>query len=214
MRTTTQRDRATPSPRRRKGRWRTSTMTLVFVLLGPTPVAAARAQTADRTPGRAAPAAVAHDRHAGAAPVRSGDHGRNPTWRPPSPGSLVRAASIPTSEWAAGHRGIDFAAEIGTRITTPAAGTVSFVGQVAGRPVVVIEHPGGLRTSLEPVAPTVEVGTSLVSGATVGILDPSPGHCAPAACVHWGVRLGERYIDPALLLSRPRIILLPPRPHT
>jgi hypothetical protein len=29
--------------------------------------------------------------------------------------------------------------------------------------------------------------------------------------VHWGVRRGERYIDPLSLLDRPPIVLLPDR---
>ena len=37
-------------------------------------------------------------------------------------------------------------------------GTLSFSGQVGGRPLVVIAHPDGLRTTLEPVASQLRVG--------------------------------------------------------
>jgi hypothetical protein len=34
-------------------------------------------------------------------------------------------------------------------------------------------------------------------------------HCAPRTCLHWGVRLGSRYVDPLTLLGRGPPVLLP-----
>jgi len=132
-------------------------------------------------------------------------------WRPPVPGDVVRAAAIPLSPWGAGHRGVDLAAAVGDAVTAPADGVVRFVGEVAGRGVVVLEHPGGLQSSFEPVTSSAAVGDVARAGAAVGRLAPGPGHCAPRSCLHWGVRLGESYLDPTTLLERPRIVLMPRR---
>ena len=58
-------------------------------------------------------------------------------------------------------------------------------------------------------------GTRVAAGSVVGTVQgPADGgavasHCA-ATCVHWGVRRGQRYVDPlALLGERPPIVLLP-----
>ncbi|MNW66435.1 hypothetical protein D3C74_449070 [compost metagenome] len=97
---------------------------------------------------------------------------------------------------------------------------MTFVGTVVDRGVVVVLHDDGLRTSLEPVAGSVGPGTRVARGEVVGTLESSPdggggaaaGHCVPASCLHWGVRRGERYLDPlALLAPREPIVLLPLR---
>src|SRR5665647_2000215 len=62
---------------------------------------------------------------------------------------VVNSFRAPTSPWAAGHRGVDLAAAVGTEVLTPATGTVSFSGVVVDRGVVTITHPNGLRSSLE-----------------------------------------------------------------
>ncbi|WP_239158476.1 M23 family metallopeptidase, partial [Streptomyces sp. SID13726] len=121
----------------------------------------------------------------------------------------------PLHDWLPGHRGVDLAAAAGETVLAPAPGVVTFAGPVAGRDVVVVTHDGGLRTSLEPVTAVAPRGTRVAAGDVVGTVQGSPGdetvasHCA-AACVHWGVRRGERYVDPlALLGERPPIVLLP-----
>lgn len=142
---------------------------------------------------------------------------------PPVPGvdppaGVDRRFDPPEQEWGAGHRGVDLVAPAGTRVVSPGPGVVTFAGQVARRGVVVVTHPDGLRTSLEPVAASVPVGTAVTAGAVIGVVEGSPAgpgdgttgtHCAPRSCVHWGVRRGERYIDPLSLLDRPLIVLLP-----
>lgn len=80
---------------------------------------------------------------------------------------------------------------------------------VAGRPVVTVDHGGGWRSSVEPVSAVVAAGTQVRVGAVIGRVSSHGGHCAPAACVHLGVRLGESYVDPLSLLTRRRVVLLP-----
>ncbi|MFD6141957.1 peptidoglycan DD-metalloendopeptidase family protein [Promicromonospora sp. NPDC060271] len=136
------------------------------------------------------------------------------------PSGVVRPFDAPDHEWGAGHRGVDLVAPEGSGVRSPGPGVVTFAGQVARRGVVVVTHPDGLRTSLEPVAASVPVGTAVAAGAAIGVVESSradggnttPNHCAPRSCVHWGVRRAERYIDPLSLLNRPQIVLLPDPP--
>lgn len=135
------------------------------------------------------------------------------------PSGVVRPFDAPEHEWGAGHRGVDLVAPAGSAVRSPGPGVVTFAGQVVRRGVVVVTHPDGLRTSLEPVAASVPVGTAVAAGSAIGVVESSradgggttPNHCAPRSCVHWGVRRGERYVDPLSLLDRPRIVLLPDR---
>lgn len=75
-----------------------------------------------------------------------------------------------------------------------------FAGSLAGRPLISIEHADGLRTTYEPVTPTVTVGEAVTAGQNIGTL--MPGHCGPADCLHWGAKFpGDNYINPLLLVS-------------
>lgn len=136
------------------------------------------------------------------------------------PSGVERPFDPPVEEWGAGHRGVDLAAQPGASVVSPGPGVVTFAGQVARRGVVVVTHPDGLRSSLEPVAASAPVGTAVATGTVIGVVegsqdtdepDGTANHCTPRSCVHWGVRRGERYIDPLSLLDRPPIVLLPDR---
>ena len=128
--------------------------------------------------------------------------------RPVQPGPVVAPFDPPPRDWLPGHRGVDLASEVGATIRSPAGGTVTFSGAVAGRGVVVVTHPGGLRSSFEPVGDALASGTPVAAGDALGRVSATAGHCAPATCLHWGVRSGETYIDALALLARARIILL------
>lgn len=128
-------------------------------------------------------------------------------WLPPVGGlpvTVVHRFTAPPGPYAAGHRGVDLAAAEGALVRAPAAGRVVFAGQVAGRPLVVLRHPGGVRTTYEPVAPSVSVGDDVDAGQPIGSLVTAASHCLPSACLHWGARSGtgesERYVDPLRFL--------------
>jgi len=123
---------------------------------------------------------------------------------------VVHGYDPPATRWGTGHRGVDLAAANGAWVLVPADGQVSFVGMVAGRPVVVVVHAGGLRSTFEPVSTTATVGQSVRRGESVGTIAAYPGHCAPSSCLHWGVLRGDTYLDPMALLAG-RVILLPMR---
>lgn len=125
----------------------------------------------------------------------------------PVPGPVVGSFDPPEERWGAGHRGVDLAAAPGASVVAPAAGVVSFVGMVAGRPVVVVDH-GATRSTLEPVTATVAVGARVAAGEVVGSL--VSGHpCAATSCLHWGLKQGADYLDPLGMLGGPEVRLLP-----
>lgn len=122
---------------------------------------------------------------------------------------VVRPFDPPASRWGAGHRGADLAGYVGQRVRSSLAGRVSFVGRVAGRGVVVVDH-GATRTTYEPVLATVSRGDRVAAGDGIGRLTGARSHCAPRACLHWGLRRGETYLDPLALVDAPRPVRLLP----
>jgi len=122
--------------------------------------------------------------------------------------AVLRAFDPPEKPWMSGHRGVDLeATRDGVPVTSPESGTVSFVGVVVDRTVITIDHGGGLRSSFEPVDSPLTAGTLVAKGETIGTLQP--GHCGSLACVHWGVRRGEAYVNPLEFVTdlRPSILL-------
>jgi len=128
---------------------------------------------------------------------------------PVSPPRVVRPFDPPPRPWLAGHRGVDLAAAPAAEVRAAGAGTVVFVGAVAGRGVVSIAHPGGLRTTYEPVTATVAVGAQVARGDPIGVLDVGHPGCPVTACLHWGLRRDDAYLDPLALLGLGRVRLLP-----
>ena len=120
---------------------------------------------------------------------------------PPLPLEIVRGFDPPATDWGAGHRGVDIASGGLVVVRSPGEGVVTFAGQVAGRGVVVVRHPSGLLSTLEPVIASVGSGDAVREGQPVGALDLVGSHCAPAACLHWGVRRDGEYIDPLDVLE-------------
>ena len=135
----------------------------------------------------------------------------DPLWSAPFPEvTVTRPFDAPASPYGPGHRGVDLAAEPGAAVLAAGDGVVVFAGMVAGRPVVSVDHAGGLRTTYEPVDPAVGAGQAVARGSPVGTLRTGHDGCPAAACLHWGLRRGETYLDPMLLLRPPRVRLLPP----
>src|SRR5687767_10311930 len=68
-------------------------------------------------------------------------------WQRPVDGRVVRGFDEPAARFAAGHRGVDFAAPSGTSVRAANDGRVTFAGDVAGTLHVVLLHSGGIRTT-------------------------------------------------------------------
>ncbi len=123
--------------------------------------------------------------------------------------TVLRAFDAPEQPYGRGHRGVDLGGRDGQPVLAAGAGIVAFAGPVAGRPVVSIDHPNGLRTTYEPVLATVTAGQRVARGDPIGTLQAGHPGCTAAACLHWGVRRGEEYLDPLWLLSPGPVRLLP-----
>jgi murein DD-endopeptidase MepM/ murein hydrolase activator NlpD len=132
----------------------------------------------------------------------------------PAP-EVTRRFEEPPFRYGRGHRGADLGAAPGQAVLAARAGEVVFAGPVAGRGVVSVQHPDGLRTTYEPVTATVAVGVRVALGDPIGTLEPGHAGCPVAACLHWGLRRGSGsaadYLDPLVLL-RPRFVRLLPLP--
>jgi murein DD-endopeptidase MepM/ murein hydrolase activator NlpD len=134
-------------------------------------------------------------------------------WRWPLAGqpAVTRPFDPPAQPWLPGHRGVDLAGTPAAVVYAAGAGTVFFAGPVAGTPVVSIDHPGGLRTTYQPVTALVEAGDAVAAGDPIGLLAAGHEGCPVAACLHWGLRRGAVYLDPLTLLGLGQLRLLPVR---
>lgn len=129
--------------------------------------------------------------------------------------AVMRTFDAPSPNWHPGHRGVDLAGAPGQRVYAAARGTVVFAGDLAGRPVVSVSHPGGLRTSYEPVLASVRAGQRVDTGTVLGELQAGHAGCSAAACLHWGAMWGPAsradYVDPLGLVASTPIRLKPVR---
>ena len=134
------------------------------------------------------------------------------TWAWPLTGTPVvdRPFEPPRTTYGAGHRGVDLRAPAGASVRAAGAGRVTYVGLLAGRGVVTVTHLGGLRTTYEPVAASVELGEAVSIGAHLGTMTTGHASCRlRTTCLHWGLLRGTTYLDPLSLLGQTRIRLLP-----
>jgi murein DD-endopeptidase MepM/ murein hydrolase activator NlpD len=132
------------------------------------------------------------------------------TWPLDPPPTVSRPFDRPPGPYAAGHRGVDLVAQPGARVLAAASGVVVFAGRVVDRGVVSIRHGPALRSTYEPVEPSVGVGEEVAAGQVVGTLLAGHRGCPGPACLHWGLRRQGVYLDPLLTLAPLRVRLLPP----
>jgi murein DD-endopeptidase MepM/ murein hydrolase activator NlpD len=96
----------------------------------------------------------------------------------------------------AGHWGLDLAAHHGTEVRVVAGGVVTFVGVVGGTMSVTVDHGGGLRSSYSYLAAASVTPGAVAGGAVIGRSGDDHGVDA----LHLSVRVGDRYVDPAMVL--------------
>ncbi|GAA2799499.1 M23 family metallopeptidase [Mycolicibacterium pallens] len=146
------------------------------------------------------------------APPGRADAGRL-VWPLRPPPAVTRAFDAPSPDWHRGHRGADLAGAADQPVYAAGAATVVFAGTLAGRPVVSLAHPGGLRTSYEPVEAVVRVGQQVDASTVLGRLLPGHAGCPAAACLHrgamWGPASRADYVDPLGLLASTPVRLKP-----
>jgi len=130
---------------------------------------------------------------------------------------VLRAFERPDDRFAAGHRGIDFAAPPGAEVRAIGPGRVAFVGYVARTPTVSIEHDHPPWTSTyQPVEALVVESDRVEMGTIIGHLAAHGAHCSPS-CLHLGLRrpaweardaMTDPYVDPWAWIER-RPVLKP-----
>jgi murein DD-endopeptidase MepM/ murein hydrolase activator NlpD len=130
---------------------------------------------------------------------------------PPVAAPVVDPFREPPCTWCPGNRGLTYATDPDAIVRAAAAGTVTFSGSVAGTRYVVVDHGDGRRATYGGLA-----GSALHSGDRIGA-GAVVGHST--AALHFGIREGDEYVDPAPLLGRlvERVRLVPtdgtaPRP--
>lgn len=129
-------------------------------------------------------------------------------WPVDPPHPVVHPFRPPTTRYGPGHRGVDLGAPAGTPVRAAADAIVVYAGPLAGRGVISLQHPGGLRTTYEPVAAMVHRGQHVTRGAVIGLVRQGHHGCR-SACLHWGAHRGGQYLDPLTLLATGGVRLLP-----
>lgn len=150
------------------------------------------------------PAAAVDD---GGATV-TGDRLRAGRYSAPVDDPVADPFRAPRTPYGPGNRGLEYATARGESVRAIGDGTVVFAGQVAGRLVVSVEHPDGLRSSVVGLsAIAVVVGQGVVRGQVLG---------RSSGVLHLGVRRNGTYLDPATLFGRrgpARLVPLGPTPQ-
>jgi murein DD-endopeptidase MepM/ murein hydrolase activator NlpD len=175
------------------------------VLAGGIPAADGAIPAATAVPAVPATADAAPTKLDGPGAVPRGEFG----WPLAGFPTVLRRFDAPDHPYGPGHRGVDLGGWDGQPVLSAGDGVVVFAGMVAGRPVISVDHPNGLRTTYEPVVATVSAGQRLARGDIIGTLQAGHPGCRAVACLHWGVRRGQEYLDPLRLLVSGRVRLLP-----
>jgi murein DD-endopeptidase MepM/ murein hydrolase activator NlpD len=128
------------------------------------------------------------------------DEGRFSWPLSPTP-QVTRAFQLPTTPYGPGHRGVDLAAAPAQPVLATGAGVVTFASSLAGRGVITIDHDGDLKTTYEPVTPTVTTGAQVHAGQQIGTVLPGHPDCSAPVCLHWGVRRAQEYLNPLTLIA-------------
>jgi murein DD-endopeptidase MepM/ murein hydrolase activator NlpD len=126
-------------------------------------------------------------------------------YRPPTDAPVLDPFRPPPEPWLPGNRGIEYGTSPGAPVAAIGPGRVAFAGPVAGRLVVTVDHPDGLRSSYTGLGEiAVGRGAVVAAGQVVG---------TAGGPFHLGVRRGDTYLDPALLwgtsAGEGRVFLVP-----
>ena len=126
-------------------------------------------------------------------------------WRAPvSDPQLVSEFRQPTSDWSAGHRGVDYLVSQEQPVFATYSGTVTFAGVVVNRSIVTITHGNGVKSSVEPVCPTVASGDHVQTGQVIGSVCRTgdyESHCGFETCLHFSTRSENGYLSPLALIG-------------
>ncbi|HUR76776.1 MAG TPA: peptidoglycan DD-metalloendopeptidase family protein [Acidimicrobiales bacterium] len=115
------------------------------------------------------------------------------TYVEPVSGRVVDPFRPPSTAYGSGNRGLEYSTAEGSGARASAPGRVTFAGNVGGERHVVLQHADGVRTSYSFLRTIeVRVGQTLRQSDPVGTTKTS---------FHFGARIGDAYVDPAILLE-------------
>jgi murein DD-endopeptidase MepM/ murein hydrolase activator NlpD len=118
-----------------------------------------------------------------------------PCLSPPVAARVSEPFRGPVCTWCPGHRGLQYATGPGAVVRSAGPGTVTFAGPVAGAVWITVAHEGGVLTSYGPLRQVlVRRGAAVSAGVALG---------TTVGPLHFGVRVGGEYVDPAPLLGQP-----------
>lgn len=118
---------------------------------------------------------------------------RRVQYEPPVVAAVVDAFRPPSTFAGSGNRGLEYDTVAGQAVVASAEGTVVFAGQVGGSNHVTVRHSDGLRTSYSQLDQIfVRMGDTVAAQQQLG---------AATVDFHFGVRVGETYLDPAALFG-------------
>lgn len=117
-------------------------------------------------------------------------------YQPPITSPIVDPFRAPACAYCPGNRGLEYEPPVGTQVIAAAGGVVTFIGVVAGVRYLVIEQADGRSATYGRLA-----AARVVVGVTVG-----PGDIVGTTTdrFYFGLRQGDRYVDPAPFLGTPR----------
>ncbi len=123
-------------------------------------------------------------------------------YQPPVTSPIVDRFRAPACSYCPGNRGLEYEPLAGSRVVAAAAGIVRFSGVVAGVRFLVVEQADGRSATYGRLAAArIVVGTRVRQGDVVG---------STSDRFYFGLRQGDRYVDPALFLGalrhRPRLV--------
>lgn len=146
---------------------------------------------------------------------------RSPLWMSPlnDKPEVLRPFLRPSSDWGAGHRGVDILATADSQVLAPHQSTIGFANLAFGVPTVVLNHEDGSSQVFQPLCliETSELGQILKPGQAFGVFcggDSKDGHCGQLGCIHWSYRLDkETYINPLRMIGALQPATLLPLGH-
>jgi len=116
-----------------------------------------------------------------------------PCWSPPVAGVVVDPFREPPCPYCAGNRGLEYGVSGSSTVRAVESGVVAWAGVVAGIRYVVVRHADGWRATYGRLSATsLHTGDVVLAGRVVGRV---------ARGFHFGLRRGDRYIDPAPFLG-------------
>ena len=119
---------------------------------------------------------------------------------------LQRSYLQPSSDYSAGHRGVDYAVSLNESVLAATSGSVWFAGKVVNREIVTIRSGSGHLIEVEPVCPSVAIGQAVLAGQSIGkVCDADQSyrqHCEALRCLHFSYRTPNGYLSPIWVMGK------------